>query len=169
MLGFNYFNSNFNFKGSTYDQTLEAQNRENEIVGSYLNHNIIQDGSLYTDYSYIVNAGGDGVGITYHDLFKRIIHPAGLNAFLELDIDNYENIIINLSEDDILYERYVDYKEKYHDIIVNRKGISEDAFMTTIDILYETKPNINYKVTKNGLELTNISKNENNINIQSFT
>lgn len=85
-----FFNSNFNFKGSTYDQTLEAQNRENEIVGSYLNHNIIQDGSLYTDYSYIVNAGGDGVGITYHDLFKRIIHPAGLNAFLELDIDNYE-------------------------------------------------------------------------------
>lgn len=85
-----FFNSNFNFKGSTYDQTLELENRENEIVGSYLNHNIIQDGSLYTDYSYIVNAGSQGVNITYQDLFKRIIHPAGLNAFLELDIDNYE-------------------------------------------------------------------------------
>lgn len=85
-----FFNSNFNFMGSTYDQTLETENRENEIVGSYLNHNIIQDGSLYTDYSYIVNAGSQGINITYQDLFKRIIHPAGLNAFLELDIDNYE-------------------------------------------------------------------------------
>ncbi len=88
-----FFNSNFNFRGSTYEQTLQLENRENEIVGSYLNHNIIQDGSLYTDYSYIVNAGdtGDnGVTIRYQDLFKRIIHPAGLNAFLELDIDNYE-------------------------------------------------------------------------------
>lgn len=85
-----FFNSNFNFKGSTYDQTLELENRENEIVGSYLNHSIIQDGSLYTDYSYIVNAGSGGINVTYQDLFKRIIHPAGLNAFLELDIDNYE-------------------------------------------------------------------------------
>ena len=85
-----FFNSNFNFKGSTYDQTLELENIENEIVGSYLNHNIIQDGSLYTDYSYIVNAGSSGRIITYQDLFKRIIHPAGLNPFLQLDIDNYE-------------------------------------------------------------------------------
>ena len=85
-----FFNSNFNFKGSTYDQTLELENIENEIVGSYLNHSIVQDGSLYTDYSYIVNAGSQGVNITYQDLFKRIIHPAGLNAFLELDINNYE-------------------------------------------------------------------------------
>ena len=85
-----FFNSNFNFKGSTYDQTLELENIENEIVGSYLNHSIVQDGSLYTDYSYVVNAGSEGVNITYQDLFKRIIHPAGLNAFLELDIDNYE-------------------------------------------------------------------------------
>lgn len=85
-----FFNSNFNFKGSTYDQTLETQNIDNEIVGSYLNHSIVQDGSLYTDYSYVVNAGSQGVNITYQDLFKRIIHPAGLNAFLELDINNYE-------------------------------------------------------------------------------
>ena len=60
----------------------------------------------------------------------------------------------------------VDYKEKYHDIIVNRKGISEDAFMTTTDILYETIPFLNYQVTSNGLELTSISKKDNEIKIQ---
>ena len=60
----------------------------------------------------------------------------------------------------------VDYKEKYHDIIVNRKGISKDAFMTTTDILYETIPYLDYQVTKNGLELTNISKNKQEIKIQ---
>jgi hypothetical protein len=62
----------------------------------------------------------------------------------------------------------VDYKDKYQDIIVNRKGISENAFMTTTDILYETIPYLNYQVTKNGLELTNISKNENEINQNLF-
>ena len=59
----------------------------------------------------------------------------------------------------------VDYKYKYKDIIVNRKGISENAFMTTTDILYETIPYFNYKVVKNGLELTNIPNNNININI----
>lgn len=36
-----------------------------------------------------------------------------LKSKCNLDIDNYENIIINLSEDDILYERHIDYKQKY--------------------------------------------------------
>ena len=123
-----FFNSNFNFRGSTYDQTLELENRENEIVGSYLNHNIIQDGSLYTDYSYIVNAGSQGVNITYQDLFKRIIHPAGLNAFLELDIDNYEppgSTYVdegNFCENNPLLINYYPYQ-------LNTEYVDEDFFL----------------------------------------
>jgi predicted membrane protein len=52
----------------------------------------------------------------------------------------------------------INFKENYSDIIVNRKGISENAFMITTDILCETIPYSNYQVTKNGLELTNILK-----------
>lgn len=85
-----FFNPNFNFSGSTANQGLTLENIENEIVGSYLNHNIIQDGALYTDYSYIVNTSLNEVNQTYGPLFKRLIHPAGLNAFLELNINNYE-------------------------------------------------------------------------------
>ena len=123
-----FFNSNFNFRGSVYDQTLELENRENEIVGSYLNHNIIQDGSLYTDYSYIVNAGSQGVNITYQDLFKRIIHPAGLNAFLELDIDNYEppgSTYVdegNFCENNPLLINYYPYQ-------LNTEYVDEDFFL----------------------------------------
>ena len=123
-----FFNSNFNFRGSTYDQTLELENRENEIVGSYLNHNIIQDGSLYTDYSYIVNAGSQGINITYQDLFKRIIHPAGLNAFLELDIDNYEppgSTYVdegNFCENNPLLINYYPYQ-------LNTEYVDEDFFL----------------------------------------
>lgn len=123
-----FFNSNFNFKGSTYDQTLELENIENEIVGSYLNHNIIQDGSLYTDYSYIVNAGSSGRTITYQDLFKRIIHPAGLNPFLELDIDNYEppgSTYVdegNFCENSPLLINYYPYQ-------LNTQYIDEDFFL----------------------------------------
>ena len=83
-----FHNENFKFKGSTFSQTLELDNIENEIVGSYLNHNITQDGSLHTDYSYVVNSGLTSG--SYIPLFKRLVHPAGLNGFFEINLDNYE-------------------------------------------------------------------------------
>ena len=44
-------------------------------------------------------------------------------------------------------------KNKYNDIIVNRKGTGNESFMITTDILLETQPNSYYKVIKNGLEI----------------
>ena len=41
-----FFNPNFNFLGSTANQGLTLENIENEIVGSYLSHSIIQDGDI---------------------------------------------------------------------------------------------------------------------------
>ena len=81
-------NSNFKFSGSTFDQTLELAEIENEIVGSYLNHNVMQDGSLFTDYSYVININENTA--SYAPLFKRTIHAAGLNGFFEINLDNYE-------------------------------------------------------------------------------
>ena len=121
------------FYGSTYDQPLELDNIENEIVGSYLNHNITQDGSLHTDYSYVINSGLTNG--SYIPLFKRLVHPAGLNLFSETDLLNYEppgstfidegeicQILVSM-ENYFLYELGTIYKEEGY-FLRSNSGIS---------------------------------------------
>ena len=121
------------FNGSTYDQSLELENIENEIIGSYLNHNITQDGSLHTDYSYVINSGLTNG--SYIPLFKRLVHPAGLNLFSEIDLLNYEppgstfidegeicQILVSM-ENYFLYELGTIYKEEGY-FLRSNSGIS---------------------------------------------
>ena len=82
-----FYLDNFAFRGSTHDQNINLEEIENEIVGSYLNHNRFQDGEVFTDYTYILNAIDNS---SYKDLYKRTLHPAGLNCIFEFDINLYE-------------------------------------------------------------------------------
>lgn len=83
-----FYNPNFNFSSGTIQQVPEPTSIANEIIGSALNHNRLQDGEVFTDYSYIISTNLSSQ--SYRNLYKRTIHPAGLNCIFELDLTEYE-------------------------------------------------------------------------------
>jgi len=66
----------------------------------------VYEGSIYVKY-YFAELNADII------FLENPTSMYDLKSKCNLDIDNYENIIIALTEDDILNEKYIIYKEKY--------------------------------------------------------
>lgn len=81
--GGRFSNSEFGFRGITggYDVT-------NNLAGSYLNGSRIQDSNWIQDWSYLVKTGINATD--YKDLYKDIMHPAGIKVVYEHLLSDYQ-------------------------------------------------------------------------------
>lgn len=80
--GGKFYSENFTFRGGVgeYDETLD-------LGGSSLNDSRIQDSDWFQDFSYILKTGINQD--LYKTSFMNTLHPAGLRALLETNIEDY--------------------------------------------------------------------------------
>jgi hypothetical protein len=62
-----------------------------QLVGSYLNHSIIQDNDLWQEYSYVLNIS-DLPADNYKEIVRPLVHPAGTKDFYNVRQDIFNNI-----------------------------------------------------------------------------
>ena len=72
-----------------------------QLVGSYLNHSVIQNNDLWQDYSYVLNVIGLSAGL-YQDTVRPLVHPAGTKDFYDLNYDLFNNS--NDNSNNVQYE-----------------------------------------------------------------
>jgi hypothetical protein len=54
-----------------------------QLVGSYLNHSVLQDNDLWQEYSYVLNIAGLSAGL-YETTVRPLVHPAGTKDFYDV-------------------------------------------------------------------------------------
>lgn len=62
-----------------------------QLVGSYLNHSILQDNDLWQEYSYVINIVGLSAG-QYETTVKPLLHPAGTKDFYDVKQDIFNTL-----------------------------------------------------------------------------
>lgn len=62
-----------------------------QLVGSYLNHSILQDNNLWQEYSYVLNISGLSADV-YQSTVRPLVHPAGTKDFYNVRQDIFNNI-----------------------------------------------------------------------------
>jgi hypothetical protein len=86
--GGKFFSSDFVFSGGTgsYDE-------RSDLAGSYLNGSRIQDSNWFQDWSYLLKVGIDSN--EYKQIYKSIVHPAGLKVIYEKELADYQGPLDN--------------------------------------------------------------------------
>lgn len=81
--GGKFFHESFEFSGltGTYSQIYS-------LSGSYLNFGRLQDSDWIQDYSYLLKVGVDAD--LYSEIYKEVMHPAGLRVVFEKEMSDYE-------------------------------------------------------------------------------
>jgi hypothetical protein len=103
--------SNENFSFINEGETGDYEERS-DLAGSYLNHSRMQDSNWIQEYSYLLKAGYTAE--LYRETYLNMLHPAGLNVFLEKTIEDYQgpenpDVIQTVSEIPLL-ENYAPYE-----------------------------------------------------------
>jgi|688.fasta_scaffold69572_2 hypothetical protein len=62
-----------------------------QLVGSYLNHSVIQDNDLWQEFSYVLNVVGLSAGL-YQTTVRPLLHPAGTKDFYDVKHDIFNNL-----------------------------------------------------------------------------
>jgi hypothetical protein len=78
-----------NSKSEPYTNNKSSYNPQ--LVGSYLNHSILQDNNLWQEYSYVLNISGLSAD-AYQSTVRPLVHPAGTKDFYNVRQDIFNNI-----------------------------------------------------------------------------
>lgn len=72
-----------------------------QLVGSYLNHSVIQNNDLWNEFSYVLNITGISAEM-YRETVRSLVHPAGTKDFYDLNYDLFNNA--NDNSNNVRYE-----------------------------------------------------------------
>ena len=72
-----------------------------QLVGSYLNHSVIQNNDLWNEFSYVLNITGISAEM-YRETVRSLVHPAGTKDFYDLNYDVFNNA--NDNSNNVRYE-----------------------------------------------------------------
>ena len=78
-----------NSKSEPYTNNKSSYNPQ--LVGSYLNHSILQDNNLWQEYSYVLNISGLSAD-AYQSTVRPLVHPAGTKDFYNVRQDIYQHV-----------------------------------------------------------------------------
>lgn len=72
-----------------------------QLVGSYLNHSVIQNNDLWNEFSYVLNITGISAEI-YRETVRPLVHPAGTKDFYDVNYELFNNA--NDNSNNVRYE-----------------------------------------------------------------
>lgn len=67
-----------------------------QLVGSHLNHSVLQDNDLWQEYSYVLNIAGLSAAL-YETTVRPLLHPAGTKDFYDVRQDIFNPLFDNLN------------------------------------------------------------------------
>jgi hypothetical protein len=65
-----------------------------QLSNSYLNHSVLQDGSLWQEFSYVLNIAGL-TAADYENVVRPLLHPAGMKDFYDVNKNIFNNLYDN--------------------------------------------------------------------------